>query len=46
MDYIEDDRRVIAVTIGDETIGYPLSILTFHEIINDRVADTPIAATY
>lgn len=46
IDDLPGDLRLVAVTMGGGSIGYPLSILTFHEIINDRVAGTPIAVTY
>ena len=38
--------RVVGVVIGDEARAYPLRILQWHEIVNDRVAGEPIAATY
>lgn len=37
---------VIAVTIGGETRGYPLRILTWHEIVNDTVGGQPVSVTY
>lgn len=42
-----DDREPVAVLeLGGETRAYPLRILTWHEIVNDEVAGTPIAVTY
>ncbi len=38
--------RVIEVVIGDTAVAYPINILNWHEIINDTVADVPIAVTY
>ena len=42
-----DDREPGAlVRLDDEVRFYPLSILTRHEIINDRFGDVPVAVTY
>lgn len=43
---LADNEPVITVTIADETRIYPLQILTWHEIVNDQIADVPIAVTY
>lgn len=37
---------VIAVAINGKAKAYPLSILTWHEIVNDRIGGVPISATY
>ncbi|MBL4658560.1 MAG: DUF3179 domain-containing protein [Flavobacteriales bacterium] len=37
---------VIAVQIGAVSKAYPLSILMFHEIVNDVISDVPVAVTY
>ncbi|MBW8052053.1 MAG: DUF3179 domain-containing protein, partial [Cytophagales bacterium] len=37
---------VIAVAINGKAKAYPLSILTWHEIVNDRIAGVDISATY
>lgn len=34
------------VSVGDEVRFYPLSILTRHEIVNDRFGDVPVAITF
>lgn len=36
----------IVVSLGGETKVYPLRILTWHEIVNDRIAGVPVAVTY
>jgi len=38
--------RVIGVRIGGEARAYPLWVLNWHEIVNDRVGGEPIAVTY
>lgn len=44
--YLQPDDRVVGVAIGDVTRAYPLRILDYHEVINDRMGETPIAVTY
>jgi Protein of unknown function (DUF3179) len=46
VDWIGDREPVISVTIGDETRGYPIQILMWHEIGNDRIGAVPIAVTF
>ena len=37
---------VISLEIGGDARAYPLSILIWHEIVNDTVGGTPVAVTY
>ena len=37
---------VIALEINNQAKAYPLSILTFHEIVNDKLAGTPVTVSY
>ena len=37
---------VISLEIGGDARAYPLSILIWHEIVNDTVSGTPVAVTY
>jgi hypothetical protein len=46
VDYMQDADEVVSVTVGEETRAYPLRILVRHEIVNDQIADQPIAVTY
>jgi len=39
-------QPVIAVEINGEARAYPLSMLSYHEIVNDRLGDTPICISY
>lgn len=42
-----DDRELVMVVEHAGTVhAYPLQILIYHEIVNDRIGDTPIAVTY
>jgi hypothetical protein len=44
--YLRPEDRVAGVVIEGEARAYPLRILTWHEVVNDRVWSTPIAVTY
>ena len=44
--YLAPEDRVIGVVMGGEARAFPLRILNFHEIVNDRLGDQPIAVTY
>jgi len=44
--YLNDADRVAGVSIGEEARAYPLKILNYHEIVNDKLGGAPIAVTY
>ncbi len=44
--FMQDSDEVLSVTIGAETRAYPLRILVWHEVVNDRIGDTPVVVTY
>ena len=44
--YLSGDDRVMAVTVGGETVGVPIKILNFHEVANMTIGGEPVAATY
>jgi hypothetical protein len=46
VDWIADDEPVIAVERDDEWRAYPLQIMLWHEIVNDRLGDEPIVVTF
>ncbi len=41
-----EHEPVIAVVIEGEAKAYPLSVLMFHEIVNDELSGVPFSATY
>ena len=41
-----DKEPVIGLSINGDARAYPLSILMFHEIVNDVVGGVPVAVTY
>jgi hypothetical protein len=44
--FINDNDRVLAVTIGNESVAYPVRIMAYHHVVEDTVGGTPVAATY
>lgn len=40
------NEPVMSVEIGGEARAYPLSVLVWHEIVNDTVGGVPVAVTY
>ena len=45
-DFLDDADRVIGVEIGGAARAYPVRVLMYHEAINDRLGDVPIAVIY
>ena len=45
-DFMSDSDIVIGLDVNGETKAYPLFILVWHEIVNDRVGDAPVSVTY
>lgn len=45
-EWLQPQSPVIAVEIEGEARAYPLAILTWHEIANDVIGETPIAVTF
>lgn len=44
--FMSDSDTVIGLEINGEAKAYPLFILVWHEIVNDRVGDIPVSVTY
>jgi hypothetical protein len=44
--FLKANDRVVGVALNGQARAYPISILTQHEIVNDKLGDTPIAVTY
>jgi hypothetical protein len=45
-EFVSDDDVVIGLKINGETRAYPLFILVWHEIVNDKIGSVPVAVTY
>ncbi|MEN3329259.1 MAG: hypothetical protein V7638_4066 [Acidobacteriota bacterium] len=44
--FMNDDDRVLAVNIGNESVAYPVRLMAYHHLVGDTVGGTPIVATY
>ena len=44
--YLEGSELVLGLNINGDVRAYPLQILVWHEIVNDKVGDIPVAVTY
>lgn len=45
-EWLEDIEPVISLEINGDTRAYPLQIITWHEIVNDTVGETPVVVTF
>lgn len=43
---VRDSARVLGITRNGVSKAYPISIMNYHEIVNDRFVDEAIAVTY
>lgn len=44
--FLATREPVAVVEVNGEVRGYPIQILTWHEIVNDEIAGQPVAVTY
>lgn len=44
--FLKPQAAVIGVALRDEARAWPIAILNYHEVVNDRLAGIPIAVTY
>jgi hypothetical protein len=44
--FLQDGDLVIGLNINGDVRAYPQQILVWHEIVNDKVGDIPVAVTY
>ena len=44
--FLEDSELVLGLNINGDNRAYPLQILVWHEIVNDKVGGMPVAVTY
>jgi hypothetical protein len=42
----DDDEAVIGVALGGEARAYPLTVLVWHELVNDLVGGVPLLVSY
>lgn len=44
--FLKDNDRVVGVAMGTEAKAYPVSILSWHEAVNDRIGGSAILVTW
>jgi hypothetical protein len=44
--YLEDTDEIIGIVDAEQAKAYPLRILVWHEVVNDRLGKQPLAVTY
>lgn len=44
--WLKDDDLVLGITVNGEARAYPIRIMNWHEIVNDRIGSTSIVITY
>lgn len=44
--FLKPEDRLLGLTLHGVAKAYPIRILNWHEIVNDRFGDTPVAVTY
>jgi hypothetical protein len=44
--FIEDDDQVIGIIVGTTARAYPISILNWHEVVNDEINGVPAVVTF
>jgi hypothetical protein len=45
-EFLEDSDLIVGLNINGDIRAYSLQILVWHEIVNDKVGETPVAVTY
>ena len=45
-DFMRDDELVIGLAYLGEARAYPLRIMSWHELVNDRLGDLPILVSW
>jgi hypothetical protein len=45
-EFLEDSDLIVGLNIKRDIRAYPLQILVWHEIVNDKVGETQVAVTY
>lgn len=45
-DYLTNSDEVVGVVVNGVARAYPARILGYHEVVNDRIGETPVAVTF
>ena len=46
VDWLGETEPVLALEIDGEARAYPLQVMTWHELVNDAIGDTPVTISY
>jgi len=46
VDWLSPTEAVLALEIDGESRAYPIQVLTWHELVNDTIGDTPVTVSY
>jgi len=46
VDFLKDNDPVIGIVIGKVARAYPISILNWHEVVNDTIKGVPLVVTF
>jgi hypothetical protein len=44
--FLGDGDRMLAITINNESVAYPIRLMGYHHLVQDTVGGTPLVATY
>lgn len=44
--FLDDDELVIGIKVNGELKAYPHRIISYHEVVNDRIGEEPVAVTF
>lgn len=44
--FLRDDDRILGIVMGNVAKAYPIKILNWHEVVNDRIQEEPVIITY
>jgi hypothetical protein len=44
--HVKDSDMVLGVQIGSESRAYPVRMIAYHHLVNDRISGVPIVVTY
>ena len=44
--FLRPESRVLGIALGGVAKAYPIAILNWHEIVNDRIGDQPLLVTF
>lgn len=45
-DHVADEEMVMGLTVGGKALAYPVKMVSYHHIVNERLAGEPFVVTY